>query len=242
MPLDLDDLGYNFDLGPPDGIGSQDFLDLELDFGEGPSKNRVEDDSLSIEFNRDAPAIRDPRASLDSALLDQRDKDLDLDALSTRSRDISEPGFDGGGFDMDLLREDTGMDFDHGLTFGEEPPVGQDQVPEKAKSSRACMWSRTLRSRWTLNCDVASPLTELPDTPPPELTPRAAANATNEQTPSKRPSTKKTKDKRQIIDSVIELKDGPGTKMGRGRNGGLGSQVQKDVSEILTDVSHGSLW
>ena len=48
---------------------------------------------------------------------------------------------------------------------------------------------------------------------------------------------KKPKDKKQIIDSIIELKDGPGSKMGRSRNGGLGSQVQKDVSDILADVS-----
>lgn len=84
-------------------------------------------------------------------------------------------------------------------------------------------------------------MTELPETPPPELTPRAAAApaAASEESPSKRPSTKKLKEKKQIIDSVIELKDGPGTKTGRNRNGGLGSQVQKDVSNILTDVSSG---
>lgn len=83
----------------------------------------------------------------------------------------------------------------------------------------------------------ASPLTELPDTPPPELAPQTAAATGTEQSPSKRPTTKKPKDKKQIIDSIIELKDGPGIKTGRNRNGGLGSQVQKDVSNILTDVS-----
>lgn len=38
--------------------------------------------------------------------------------------------------------------------------------------------------------------------------------------------------KKQIIDSVTELEDGPGVNAGRGRNAGIGSQV--DVSEIVT--------
>ena len=138
MPLDLDDPGYGFDLGPPDGIGSQDFLDLGLDFGEGASKGREDDDGLSVEFNRDAPPIRDPRASIDSALVGQKDKDLDV--LSARSRDVSEPAFDGGHFDVDFIRDDIGMDLDHGLNFGEEPPANKEQTPGKARSSRACKW------------------------------------------------------------------------------------------------------
>jgi cohesin complex subunit SCC1 len=77
--------------------------------------------------------------SLDSALLDQRDKDLD--ALSTRSRDASEAGFGANNFDMDLVPDVMGMELDHGLSFGDEPLMDKAQSPEKAKSSRACMSS-----------------------------------------------------------------------------------------------------
>ncbi|KAF8585979.1 hypothetical protein K439DRAFT_1387877 [Ramaria rubella] len=227
LPLDMDDPGYGFDLGPTDGIGSQDFeldlgLDFGVDFGEGPSNNRGrDDDDLSVEVGRDAPILLDRRASLDSTMLGHGDGDKDLDALSMRSRDASEPAF-GSNFDMDLggdmgLGVDMGMDLDLGLNFGDElePPIDKEQIPGNSRAS--------------------SPLTELPDTPPPELTPRAAAKAPGEPSPSKRPSTKRPKEKKQIIDSVIELADGPGAKVGRNKQSGLGSQIQKDVSDILAD-------
>ena len=36
--FDFDDAEYGFDLGPSDGIGSQDYdIDLNLDFGDGPA-------------------------------------------------------------------------------------------------------------------------------------------------------------------------------------------------------------
>lgn len=43
------------------------------------------------------------------------------------------------------------------------------------------------------------------------------------------------KEKKQIIDDVTELQDGPGAKVGRGRAGGLGAPMTKDVSEIITE-------
>jgi len=46
---------------------------------------------------------------------------------------------------------------------------------------------------------------------------------------------RKIREKKQIIDSVTELQDGPGAKVGRGRVGGLGAPLVKDVSNILTD-------
>lgn len=46
---------------------------------------------------------------------------------------------------------------------------------------------------------------------------------------------RKIKEKKQIIDNVTELADGPGAKVGRGRDGGLGAPMVKDVSEILTE-------
>lgn len=76
---------------------------------------------------------------------------------------------------------------------------------------------------------TASPLTEPPQTPPPDvqLTPKAVAEE----------ATKKKKEKKQIIDSVTELADGPGAQVGRGRNAGLGAPVTKDVSDIVTEHS-----
>ena len=49
---------------------------------------------------------------------------------------------------------------------------------------------------------------------------------------------KKRKEKKQIIDSVTELADGPGPRVGRGRNAGLGAAVNQDVSDIVTEHSY----
>ena len=77
---------------------------------------------------------------------------------------------------------------------------------------------------------TASPLTEPPQTPPPEveLTPKAAPEEV----------VKKRKEKKQIIDERTELEDGPAAHVGRGRNGGLGAAITKDVSEIVTEHSY----
>ena len=76
-----------------------------------------------------------------------------------------------------------------------------------------------------ISFDTASPLTEPPQTPPPdiELTPKAVTEEV----------AKKRKEKKQIIDSVTELADGPGPRVGRGRNAGLGAAVNQDVSDIV---------
>jgi cohesin complex subunit SCC1 len=69
----------------------------------------------------------------------------------------------------------------------------------------------------------ASPLTELPDTPPPE-----------ENIPEPTPKAKrKYKEKKQIIDAVTELKDGPGPRVNRGEDAEAGGPM-KDLSNILT--------
>lgn len=70
---------------------------------------------------------------------------------------------------------------------------------------------------------IASPLTEPPQTPPDApQTPHADEKAKRKQ-----------KDKKAIVDNETELKDGPGAR-GRGRKG-LGPQVNKDVSDIVTE-------
>ncbi|KAF8514231.1 Rec8 like protein-domain-containing protein [Hysterangium stoloniferum] len=219
LHLDLDDPGYGFDLGPVDGIGSQDYeLDLGLDFGDGPNnKDRDDiDDSMSVEQARDAPDPLHLRESVDSALLGHGGFDKDLDAQSVRSRDASEAGFGVGNFDVDMDADMGGVNFDLGLNFGEEAPLDIEQPQEKDAGTRA-----------------SSPLTDLPATPPPELTPRVAAKVIDEAA-TKRQSTKKAKDKKQIIDLVIELTGGPGGKLARSKEDSQVSQTQKDVSQIIT--------
>ncbi|KZT10731.1 uncharacterized protein LAESUDRAFT_741159 [Laetiporus sulphureus 93-53] len=213
----LDDPGYGFDLGPSDGIGSNDYEPLGIDFGEGPlsehqGESHFGDDSMSIEVGRDAVAPRAPRDSLDSHLLGKPGADTDLDLMSVRSREASEHPF-GGDMDLDFGPDAGGMDIDLGLSF--EPFNEQAATPRTP---------RLTPSR------ASSPLTEPPQTPPPdvELTPQVDAQAQEAK-------VKKRKEKKQIIDAVTELANGPGARVGRGRNAGLGSQVAADVSSIVTE-------
>lgn len=73
-----------------------------------------------------------------------------------------------------------------------------------------------------------SPLTEPPQTPPPDL---AVLPPEMEGAAGK----KKGKEKKQIIDAVTELANGPGARVGRGRGAGFGQPV--DVSGIMTEHS-----
>ncbi|KAI0374146.1 hypothetical protein BV20DRAFT_1049545 [Pilatotrama ljubarskyi] len=210
LTFDFEDPGYGFDLGPSDGIGSQDYdIDLNLDFGDGPAPAdratpRSEDGEMSVEVGRDAAAPRHFRESLDSHMLGGQADDL----LSVRSRAQSENPF-AADVDIGFGPDVGGMEVDLGISFGDEPLSEHAPTP-RLTPSRA-----------------SSPLTEPPQTPPPdvELTPKAVADE----------ATKKKKEKKQIIDSVTELEDGPGAQVGRGRNAGLGAPVTKDVSDIVTE-------
>jgi len=221
LQFDLDDPGYGFDLGPSDGIGSQDYdLDLGLDFGDGPSSAHGNDD-MSIEQGRDAVASTH---SLDSHILGRGGGDRDLDLLSNRSRGASENPF-GTEMDMDFGPDFAGMDLDLGVNFGDnldrEKTPGQTRSPSRAcESFFRCIF---LHGRHANHYVIASPLTPPPATPPPEGDlPTVKAK-------------RKYKEKKQIIDSVTELKDGPGAKVGHGRDAGLGAPMTKDVSNILTE-------
>jgi cohesin complex subunit SCC1 len=209
LTFDFDDPGYDLDLGPADGIGSQDYdIDLGLSFGDN-------DENMSVEQGRDAVA---PRFSLDSNVLGNRDADKDLDLISNVSRHVSEDPF---APDVDMFAGDFG-DIDLGLTFDNT----LDKTPTRVRSpSRACSCFFPLYTGCILNARAASPLTELPDTPPPPDVDLVAA-------PKSPVKTKKPKAKKQIIDEVIQLADGPGAK--RGRNADLGAPMTKDVSNILT--------
>lgn len=118
----FDDPGLDFDLGPEDGIGSQDLdMDLGIDFGDEPAaqeadQTRPEDESMSVEIGRrDDHALGSPRISLNSHVLGN--EMADLDALTARSRAVSEKPF---GDDLDVdFGGDLGMDLDLGLDFGD---------------------------------------------------------------------------------------------------------------------------
>ncbi|TFY66264.1 hypothetical protein EVG20_g4815 [Dentipellis fragilis] len=208
LQFDMDEQGYGFDLGPSDGIGSQDYdIDLGLDFGDGPPSAvaRSEDDNMSVEVGRDA-APRDSRRSIDSHLMA---RDIDEEILSQRSREPSEHPF---GADMDI-DFGPGMEVDLGLDFGDRPASEHEKTPEQTRSpSRA-----------------SSPLTEPPVTPPAGLEPEVTVATGEAQDVEPQPEErKKRKEKKQIIDDVTELQNG------RGR-GGLGAALAKDVSAILTE-------
>ncbi|KIY44387.1 hypothetical protein FISHEDRAFT_51390, partial [Fistulina hepatica ATCC 64428] len=188
----------NLDIGPSDGIGSQDFgLDWDL-----MSETAHPDDS-SVGVGRDASVARQ---SIDSRFGLGQD-----DMLSVRapSRERSEHPF---GADLDVEMPDYGaVDLGElGITFDD--------------SSRACEFDTALPT-WTLSYSIpASPLSELPPTPPAEPAPDITVvqgDTAGEEPPAKK---RKTKEKKQIIDTVIELDGRPGA-----------GQAARDVSGILTE-------
>lgn len=140
------DSNFGFDLGPGEGIGSQDFdVELGIDFGDGPGVNNAdrtltEDETISVEMGRDAALPRSPRESLGSHLLGK--DGVDLDILSNRSREASEHPLDAG-LDMDFGGDLGGMDIDLGLDFGDgaigDSTLDEVNGREQARSpSRAC--------------------------------------------------------------------------------------------------------
>lgn len=137
--FDLDD---PFDIGPSDGIGSQDFndVDLGLNWDSEPvnTNGTPRDDEMSVDesvgVGRDAPGRRD---SIHSHLLGRNGMDIDIDVLSNRSktRDPSEHPFD---VDVDMGFPDlAGMDLgDFGIGFDDLP---QEKTPGQTRaSSRDC--------------------------------------------------------------------------------------------------------
>ena len=133
LQFGVDD-AYGYDLGPSDGIGSEDY-ELGLSFGdpETPRERSEAADDMSVEVGRDAAPPRAPRESLDSHLLGQGVEELEL--LSHHSRAPSEHPF----------ADDTGFGFgpEDGLQhidLGLEDPVSDGgKTPEQTRSpSRAC--------------------------------------------------------------------------------------------------------
>ncbi|RXW13676.1 hypothetical protein EST38_g12180 [Candolleomyces aberdarensis] len=195
-----------FDIGPSDGIGSQDFgdLDLGINWGDEPVQ---QSDAMSVDgsvgVGRDAPNVHD---SFDLPHLNGIHKDDNLDMISQRSRtrELSEQPFLPP-LDMDFP-DFEGMDLGD-LGIGFDKPV-EEPAAEKDPSSRA-----------------SSPLTDLPDTP-------VAANekALPDAEPVVRP--KKVREKKQIIDSVTELNEGA---TGARRDRLADALPLKDIGNIVTE-------
>ncbi|KAJ7462229.1 Rec8 like protein-domain-containing protein [Mycena galericulata] len=183
------DVNDPFDIGPSDGIGSQDFLDLGLDWGDGEKPNENdENDNMSVDgsvgVGRDLAVLDEP---FDAQFMrDGGDMDLDIFSTHSKSRGGSEHPLDA---DMNI---DT--DFDLRIDFG--PTNDHEKTSGQGRSSRA-----------------SSPLSDAPLTPPPE-DPIPLPGA--DKTPK---AKRKIKEKKQIIDSVTELQGGPGAKVGRRNGG-----------------------
>jgi cohesin complex subunit SCC1 len=140
LQFGVDDGGYGFDLGPSDGIGSQDYeVDLGLTFGDEPAtpRERSEGDDMSVEVGRDAAPPRAARESLDSHLLGKGGDEPEM--LSHHSRAPSEHPF---GNDMDFgFGPEEGLNIDLDLDFGDRPISEGGKTPEQTRSpSRACMY------------------------------------------------------------------------------------------------------
>lgn len=138
-----------FDIGPADGIGSQDFndLDLGINWGDEPltsSEKNENDEQMSVDgsigIGRDAPSHAE---SVGSHLLGGKHT-LDIDLLShlSGSRAPSEHPF-GGDMDVDMAGVDLG---DFGIGF-DEPMVAEpaEKTPGETRSlSRACKLCRRI--------------------------------------------------------------------------------------------------
>ncbi|KAJ6593844.1 Rec8 like protein-domain-containing protein [Mycena capillaripes] len=135
------DFNDPFDIGPSDGIGSQDFLDIGLNWDpEKPSEND-ENDNMSVDgsvgVGRDLPVVDE---SLDAQFMPNNgDMDIDVFSSHSKSRGGSEHPFNG---DMNIDMPD----FDLPIGFD-----GREKTPGQSRSSRA-----------------SSPLSDAPLTPPPE--------------------------------------------------------------------------
>ena len=211
---------YDFDLGPDDGIGSQDYA-LPLDFGpqagaeepaEGSEAPGLEEETMSVEVGREAPPPRAPRESLDSRLLGRGREELE--ALSTVSRAASEQPYD----DFGLGAGDLTIE---GLTFDDVAlPVISDREKTPEQTTRACKFNSCCSHITLLTHFPASPLTEPPQTPPDiQAAPQPVEKA-----------KRRVKEKKAIVDEETEM---PGARTGP--RAGVFARNDRDISDILTE-------
>ncbi|TFK18920.1 hypothetical protein FA15DRAFT_674905 [Coprinopsis marcescibilis] len=170
-----------FDIGPSDGIGSQDFLDLDLGIDwDGVPNRQDNEDGMSVDesvgVGRDAGSHH---SLVDFPHLNGTGKDMDLDMQSVRSVSRAPSEHNLPALDMDFPDFD-GMDLG-ALGIGFDQP--EEQVPEVEKQ---------------VSTRASSPLTEIPDTP-------VAEAQVLPELPE--PKTRKPREKKQIIDVVTELEE-----------------------------------
>jgi len=220
MTLDAGD-GFGLDID----VGG-DFGDLGITFGGDEPEIAhgmdfdMNEDSLAVELGRDAMDHRSVQESVVSVLRG----DADLDRLSVHSKEPPESRFDD--LDMNLDFGEAAMDL--GIDFG-GGDFGAASDPEKTPGiSRACTCFNLEVPLCAQGGFLASPLTVPPTTPPPNEEPQAPAK--------KSPKKRKFKEKKQVVDSITELRDGPGAKI---KDGGLGAPTKVDVSDIIRN--HGYL-
>ncbi|PFH47335.1 hypothetical protein AMATHDRAFT_67921 [Amanita thiersii Skay4041] len=171
------DLNDPFDVGPSDGIGSQDFPDVDLGIDWGNEHHETED---NISFDGSLGVARDalPReASVDLEFKAREALDLET-VLAEKSLDSPRNLNHGDIMELDLPTFE-------GVDLG-ELGVGFD-VPQNHLME---ILSRT-----------SSPLTELPGTPLPEAT----EDNIEIIVPTSHTTRKIVKEKRQIVDFVTEL-------------------------------------
>ncbi|CAE6483748.1 unnamed protein product [Rhizoctonia solani] len=225
ITLALDDTGYGFDLGPLDGIGSQDIdfdLGLDLDGDKALStKDADGDETMSLEAPRDAPAPRSARESLASAFLGRGDDDLERLTQRSRSktRELTlEPenttGFDLG-MDLDIGGLEGGLDL--GIGFDEPAALTPGPIPGETPATPAGPEDTTqLEGEKTPLADrsrASTPLSEPPPTPGagdvlPGITAKTAEQISKKaEETAKLSGRKKTTAKRVVVDSVAELVD-----------------------------------
>lgn len=124
-----------FDVGPSDGIASQDFDDFDL--GIGFEAEPIPSDGMSVDgsvgVGRDAMSVHE---SFDMSLMNGVKKNIDLDMQSIRSqsRALSEAPYMAP---LDDFPDFEGMDLgDMGITF--DKPVEEPVADALDSSSRAC--------------------------------------------------------------------------------------------------------
>ncbi|KAF8813602.1 hypothetical protein BYT27DRAFT_7180353 [Phlegmacium glaucopus] len=206
------DVNNPFDVGPSDGIESGDFneLDIGIDWGGGEEPNGIDanDKSDMISLDESVGVGRDAgqhRDSLGAELLARHDMLLDPDLLSHASKSR----------ENSEQPFDTAMDVDLNLGIGFDDmllDVMENTPGQTRSSSRA-----------------SSPLTELPATPPPQ-----AIDITMPPDAQMNRSKKKHKDRKQIIDSVIEIQNALPANMNR-RGAAAANPLNTDISSITTE-------
>ena len=125
-----------FDIGPSDGIGSQDFhdLDLGIDWDGEPTNDRS--DMMSIDES--IGVGRDALIGQDSLEGNGYHDEFDAFSQGEKSRGVSEAPF---GMDMHLDIPGLGVDLtEFGVGFDDIPPAENVPILGAMPMSRTCEW------------------------------------------------------------------------------------------------------